>query len=281
MQTDLVLSSFNAIVRDAVDLAADIDGIGGVDGLWTYDHFSGSMVGADWSRDPFVMLGAMAAVTSRVRIGPLVANMVNRHPAQLASAINALQSLAPGRVTCGVGSGAAPGSRFASEHTAIGRDLARQADRADHLVETVEAIRAIWRGETYRGEHLVVADPTGLVDGHPPPPIVIGASSVETIGLAAQHADGVNIRASAKLAVLVRTARDQAVRHAARRRDDGRADFEVSVMIDLDPDHPLGGDPAPLEALGVARRILAVRSPYPSEALRRIAGRLGDARSGG
>ena len=279
MKTDLVLSSFNADLRAAVDLAAAVDEVGGIDGLWAYDHFSGGMVGAKWSRHPFVALGAMAAVTGRVRIGPLVANMVNRHPAQLASAINSLQSLAPGRVTCGVGAGAAPGSRFAAEHSAIGRTLATRADRASQLIETIESLRAIWRGDAYRGDHVIVSDPSGIVDGHPPPPIIVGASSTETIALAVEHADGVNIRASAKLADHAATARKHAARLTARREAEGRSPFEVSVMIDLDPDHPLGGDHNSLRALGIDRRILAVRSPYPRNALLRIVEKLGASRN--
>lgn len=261
MQTDLVLSSFNADLRDAVVLASTIDQLDGIDGLWTYDHFSGSVVGANWSSDPFVTLGALAAVTTRVGLGVLVANMVNRHPAQLASAINSLQRLAPGRVICGVGSGAAPGSRFAVEHDAIGRTLGDAASRAGHLAETIHALRATWRGDSYSGEHVELASPAGLLDAHPPPPIIVGASSTETIALAADHADGVNIRAGAAMADHVRSARERS----------GRPNFEISVMVDLDPAHPLGGDPEPLIELGVDRRILAVNSPFPREVIVAIA----------
>ena len=63
----------------------------------------------------------------------LVANITNRHPAQLASGINSIQSLAPGRVRFGVGSGAAPGSRFAVEHDMIGKQLGDLDGRRSHL----------------------------------------------------------------------------------------------------------------------------------------------------
>ena len=172
------------------------------------------------------------------------------------------------------GAGAAPGSRFAAEHTAIGRTLDARIDRANQLIETIEAVRAIWRGEAFHGDHVTVADPSGIVDHHPPPPIIVGASSTETIALAAERADGVNIRASTRLADLVRAARHHAARHADRRHETGQPAFEVSVMVDLDSEHPLGGDPSSLQALGVDRRIVAVRSPYPTVALLRIAERL-------
>jgi alkanesulfonate monooxygenase SsuD/methylene tetrahydromethanopterin reductase-like flavin-dependent oxidoreductase (luciferase family) len=118
--TDIVLSPFGADAAAMVDAARCLDE-SGFDGVWTLDHFSGSMLDRPWSREPFTVLGAMAAVTSELRVGPLVANMVNRHPALLASAASTLQSIAGGRSVLGLGSGAARGSRFAAEQDAIGR----------------------------------------------------------------------------------------------------------------------------------------------------------------
>ena len=89
MLTDLVLSPFGADPVAMVAAAAAADR-GGFAGVHTDDHFSGLVAGKAWSRDPFVVLGAIAAATDRLRVGVLVANMVNRHPAQLASAVNTL-----------------------------------------------------------------------------------------------------------------------------------------------------------------------------------------------
>ena len=104
MLTDLVLVPFGASLDEMLAAAQTADA-GGFDTVWTYDHFSGLVQGAPWSRDPFVTLGAIAATTERVNVGVLVANVANRHPAQLACAVNSLQSLAPGRVLLGVGAG--------------------------------------------------------------------------------------------------------------------------------------------------------------------------------
>ena len=98
------------------------------------------------------------------------------------------------------------------------------------------------------------------------PPIVVGASGAATVELAARVADGVNIRAVPALPELIATAR------ASQRA----TSFEISVLVDLDPAHPLGGDPEPLAALGVDRRILAVRAPYPRRALAELSTRLAD-----
>src|SRR3954453_13834612 len=148
MRTDLVLSPFGTHGAHVLAAARAADA-GGFDVLWTYDHFGGAVVGAPWSRHPFVNLGAVAAATERAGLGVVVPNASNRHPAQLASALNTLQSLAPGRVYCGVGSGTAASSPFAVEQHAIGRTPASAAVRREHLRETIACLRAIWHNRPY------------------------------------------------------------------------------------------------------------------------------------
>ncbi len=119
LTTDLLLSPFGADGPEMVE-AARVTEQAGYGGVWTLDHFSGSMVQRPWSREPFTILGAIATATSRIRIGPLVANVVNRHPALLTSAAATLQSLSGGRAVLGLGAGAAPGATFAVlEHTPL------------------------------------------------------------------------------------------------------------------------------------------------------------------
>ncbi len=254
-----MLSPFGADPGEMVAAAAVADGgESGFAGVYTYDHFSGTVADRPWSRDPFVVLGAIAARTARVRLGVLVANVANRHPAQLASAVNTLQALAPGRVMCGVGGGAAPGSRFAAEQEMVGRSLGDGAERRARLADAIAILRATWAGTP--------GGVAGVVDGSPAPPVVVGASGPATAALAARLADGVNIRpaGSADLARLVELARATA----------GERPFEVSVLDELDPGHPRGGDPAPLVALGVDRRVLVATPPYPLDAIARIAAEL-------
>ncbi len=257
--TDLVLSPHGAGVGDMV-VAAQAADARGFDTVWTYDHFSGLIAGAPWSRDPFVTLGAIAASTQRIKVGVLVANVVNRHPAQLACAVNSLQSLAPGRVAFGIGSGSARGGRFASEHYAIGRPLAASAQRRELLIESIDAVRALFSGEAFSGAQIQVAAAMAVTDGASLPPIMVGASGRETIRVACQHADGVNLLPGDDLAGRVGFAHQQAVRDP----------FEVSAFIALDVDHPLGGDPKPLADLGIKRRTLYVAAPFPIAAIAAI-----------
>ena len=226
MIIDVLATVFGADMPDLVDMARTLDD-SDIGVLWVTDHFSGAVDGAPWSRDPFVTLGAMAAVTERIELGLLVANMVNRHPVQLVSAFNSLQSIAPGRVRLGLGSGAAPGSRFAVEHEAIGRELGRTVDdRREALRDQIRAVRAIYAGaESFDSPTVSFRGLRDVVDGAAVPPIVVGASAWPTIDVALADADGVNIRFNRDLD-------EQVARIRQTRPPVGAGGFEVSVLLD-------------------------------------------------
>ena len=258
LKTDLVLAPFDSGIDDIVDAARAADG-GGIDTIWTYDHFSGLVTGRRWSRDPWVALAAVAARTERINVGVLVANVANRHPAQLACAVNSLQSLAPGRVLLGVGAGAAAGTRWSSESDAIGRSVAAADERRALLIESIAALRAIWNNEAFEGARVSVTGDAAITDGAAAPPIIVGASSAATLEVACDHADGANLLPGPDLAARVALARS--------RRPEG---FDVGVFAKLDEAHPLGGDPEPLAHLGVDRRTLWATAPYPLDAIHTI-----------
>ena len=248
MLIDLVLNPFGADLTEmmAMARAADVADVGAV---WVNDHFSGQIVGAQWSRDPFVSLGAIAAVTDHVDLGLLVVNLTNRHPVQLASAVNSVQSLAPGRVRLGVGSGAIAGSRFASEHDMIGKELGDAAARDALLRHSIEALRDIWAEVPNNASPVVGFDQlAGIVDNAVIPPIIVGASAWPTIEAAVELADGVNIRRTAALS-------EQLKRLADLDLPDG---FEVSVLDMRADGDELGVVPEDLMSTVVDRYIVTV-----------------------
>jgi alkanesulfonate monooxygenase SsuD/methylene tetrahydromethanopterin reductase-like flavin-dependent oxidoreductase (luciferase family) len=262
--TDLVISPFGADAAEMVEVArcAEESGFGGV---WTVDHFSGAMLGHGWSREAFTVLGAVAAVTERVRVGPLVANVVNRHPALLTSAIATLQSLSGGRGVLGLGSGAAPGSRFAQEHEAIGRVLGDAASRRDRLVETIEALRLLWDGRgDYDGRFVTLRSLEGVVGPEREVPVIVGAGGEATTRIACERADGVNLRVGPQTNELVALARSLTA---------GR-EFEISVHDFLDPEDPLGGPVEVWVEAGVDRRTLALGPPFDLDSIRGLGDRL-------
>jgi alkanesulfonate monooxygenase SsuD/methylene tetrahydromethanopterin reductase-like flavin-dependent oxidoreductase (luciferase family) len=255
VQIDLAVNPFDAEVPDMIRLA-QAAAQRGASAVWVADHFSGAIVGRRWSRDPFVCLGAIAAATDGVDVGLLVANMMNRHPVQLAAAINTLQSVAPGRVRLGVGSGAAPGSRFASEHRAIGTRFGDAAERRAALIDTIVALRKIWVAEPEHIGHATTLDTSfrdleGIVDGAAAPSIIVGASGWPTIALAVEHADGVNIRRTSELPALL-----------SRLNEIRPEGFEVSVLDGFDDVVRAPERVVELATAGVDRLVIGVSPPH-------------------
>ena len=269
MKTDLVLDAFGAQLPDMIR-AAQVAEDAGFDGVWVFDHFSAAVSDKAWSQDPFVALGAIAASTSRITIGPLVANMMNRHPVQLALGIASLRSVAPGRVMCAIGSGADPTSRFAIEHHAIGTKILPARERRQLLLETSEVVRLVLGASPenvidYDGEHIRVSGLRAVVEPGAMPPIIFGASGTATIELAARHADGVNIRRNARLADQIAEIRPT----IEARRAVGHH-FEISIFESMNMQDRLGGLYEETQALGIDRRTMMVFPPFELDRIREI-----------
>src|SRR3954453_23312903 len=77
----------------------------GFDHAWTYDHLGWrDLVDGPWF-DAVPTLTAAAAVTSRIRLGTLVASANFRHPVHFAREVPALDDISGGRLTLGLGAG--------------------------------------------------------------------------------------------------------------------------------------------------------------------------------
>jgi len=129
------------------------------------------------ARDTFVTLGLAAGATSRMQIFPAVTNPFTRHASVLASAIQTVEELAPGRVKLVVGSG------YTSAIT-IGRKSATLAEMRD-CVTTVKRLLA---GEA--ADFGGTKGKLGYAAGRPIP-VLVAASGPKMIELAAEIADGV------------------------------------------------------------------------------------------
>jgi alkanesulfonate monooxygenase SsuD/methylene tetrahydromethanopterin reductase-like flavin-dependent oxidoreductase (luciferase family) len=103
-----------------------------------------------------------------------------------------LDAVTEGRAILGLGTGDRLSER---EHETFGFPIEPPATRTERLAETVEAIRALLSGATYRGGRLVPALdgpilPRPVRPGSPP--IWIGGTSERAIGVAARLADAWN-----------------------------------------------------------------------------------------
>ncbi len=133
-------------------------------------------------RDPFTVLAAMAARTTRIRLGPGVTNPYSRHPALIATAMATLDELSGGRAVLGLGAGG-------TNHAALG--IRREAP-ATAIREAVELIRALWGGGTASVDGVVHARDARLdFPARADLPIYVGARGPKMLELAGTVADGV------------------------------------------------------------------------------------------
>jgi alkanesulfonate monooxygenase SsuD/methylene tetrahydromethanopterin reductase-like flavin-dependent oxidoreductase (luciferase family) len=134
-----------------VDLARRAESAGW-DGFFVWDHLMHA--GDPPACDPWVTLGAIAARTTRLRLGPLVTPLPRRRPWKVAREAATLDRLTGGRAVLGVGIGT---DRY-REFTAFSEPATTDAARAALLDEGLDIVTALWSGErvTYAGEHLTV-----------------------------------------------------------------------------------------------------------------------------
>jgi probable non-F420 flavinoid oxidoreductase len=129
-------------------------------------------------------LGAALQAT-RLPLGVVTAPGQRYHPAVIAQAIATLAEMFPGRFWAALGSGEA-----LNEHV-TGDRWPNKADRDARLLECVEVIRALLRGEEVTHDALVRVDRARVWSLPETPPALIGAAvSKETAGLVGTWADG-------------------------------------------------------------------------------------------
>jgi alkanesulfonate monooxygenase SsuD/methylene tetrahydromethanopterin reductase-like flavin-dependent oxidoreductase (luciferase family) len=124
----------------------------GWDGFFLWDHLQAG----DWAGpvvDPWVTLGAAAALTSKILLGPMVTPVPRRRPAKLAREAVTLDHLSKGRLVLGVGIGFPPDADFGD----FG-DAADNRVRAQQLDEGLAVLAGLWTGEpfTHHGPYYTV-----------------------------------------------------------------------------------------------------------------------------
>ena len=273
MKTDLLLMPMGAAYSDMRRAAVAAEEAG-FDGLWTWDHLRDPEGGVR-SRVPEVwtVLSALAEVTRRVALGPLVLNVSNRHPGLLANMAATLQEISGGRLLLGIGAGGNRRLPYAVEQEALGLEIEPDRVRAERVAGASQVLRRLWSGDesNFDGTHYRLSRPSGFLRPNPPPPIIVGGFGPRMAAIAGRHADGFNTQAAhPQLAELVRVARDE---HAAAGRDPAR--FVVTVFGGLRESYlrPDSAARASLERLGVERVILLMEPPFDTARLRE-AGRL-------
>ncbi|HET9496200.1 MAG TPA: TIGR03619 family F420-dependent LLM class oxidoreductase [Chloroflexia bacterium] len=146
------------------------------DGYFIWDHVYFGAPGAPPAPigDPWVTLAAMAAATSRIRLGTHVTPLPRRRPWKLAREVVTLDHLSNGRFTLGLGIGE---DRFGREYSAFGEPTDDRL-HGEMLDEGIDVLRGLWSGEPFscHGKHYHIDDVTFLPRPvQPTIPIWIGA----------------------------------------------------------------------------------------------------------
>lgn len=187
MHLDLLVDPFDASWPQVRDLAvaAEQRGWGGI---WTWDHLSGVVHSQDHVLEGWTLLSALAAVTERVKLGPLVLNQANREAAMVAQMAATLQEVSGGRLLLGLGAGTSPTGSYAGEQFALGRQPAHDPERRAALVAYIATIRSAWTG--------TVGGVGGFLRPDPPPPVIVAAFGPKVAAIAGEVADGINTQAA-------------------------------------------------------------------------------------
>lgn len=175
--------------RPATELYADIlDAIVeteklGFDGAWVPEHHLAD--GDGYMPSPLVTLGAIAARTSKIRIGTGIGIGPLYDPLRFAEDCAVLDILSGGRLDMGL----AIGYRR-REYDALGLDFGKRGARFD---EFLHIVRRLWAGETvdfegrfftFKGAKVAPLSPRGQI------PLHIGGFAPKALERVAQYGDG-------------------------------------------------------------------------------------------
>ena len=167
-----------AVFLDDYPLATLLEMAVEAEALGFHSVWVGDSVLAKPRFSPIVTLGAIAARTTRVRLGTSILQPLFRHPLLLAQEWATLDVLAGGRTILGVGLGAGAPGALADELANLGIQKATRGRRFD---EYLTVLKRLWTepSVTHEGAffHLREATPGYQPVQRPPPPLWIAAGS--------------------------------------------------------------------------------------------------------
>ena len=215
---------------DLVQMARMAEDLG-FDSIWNADHliyrFPEKEEQGPW--ECWSLLAALAAVTARIEIGPLVSCASFRNPALLAKIADTVDEISGGRLVLGLGAG-----WHEPEYIAFGYPFDHRVSR---FAEAIAIIHGLLRTRSvdFEGAYYSARDCELRPRGPRPqgPPIMIGSVAPRMLGLLASYGDIWNAWARQSLAELEDDRRkvDAALEEAGR--DPASVERTVSLLVDL------------------------------------------------
>ena len=185
----------HAIFQNIQRIAQEAERVG-FDSFWIMDHFIQIPVVGDAQEpilEPWTLLSALAASTSRIRLGTMVTGTPYRNPALLAKMGATVDVVSNGRLFMGIGAG-----WYEREFNAYGWTFPPRGERMKRLEEALQVITKMWTEEapSFQGRYHTVKDaicePRPVQ--RPRPPILIGGGGEQvTLRLVARHAEASNV----------------------------------------------------------------------------------------
>jgi alkanesulfonate monooxygenase SsuD/methylene tetrahydromethanopterin reductase-like flavin-dependent oxidoreductase (luciferase family) len=175
--TDLPWSQVRAMALAADQL--------GFDSIWSEDHQFGPPRGGDpW--EVWTTLAALAEVTERVRLGPIVASTNFYSPLVLARKAATVQAISGGRLVFGVGAGSLP-----AEYPKAGLPFDHPVSRFE---EAFEVMRRLFAGErfSYEGRYHRLEDTWLATVPDQPIEWMVGSQGRRMLGITLPHVQGWN-----------------------------------------------------------------------------------------
>jgi F420-dependent oxidoreductase-like protein len=169
----------------------------GFESIWLFDHFHTIPKPTDEiTFESFTSLAALAALTSRVRLGHVVICSPFRNPGLTAKMISTMDAISGGRMELGIGAG-----WKRDEWLAYGYGFPETRERLAILADHLEVITRMLDGDrhahaTFEGRHASVRDAINVPKPiqRPRVPIMVGGNGPNvTWRLAARHADELNV----------------------------------------------------------------------------------------
>ena len=169
----------------------------GFESIWLFDHFHTVPRPTDEiTFESFTTLSALAALTSRVRLGHIVICTAFRNPALTAKMISTMDAISGGRMELGIGAG-----WKRDEWLAYGYGFPETSERLARLADDLGVITAMLAGDkhehaTFEGRYSNVRNAINVPKPiqRPRVPIMVGGNGPNvTWRLAARFADELNV----------------------------------------------------------------------------------------
>jgi alkanesulfonate monooxygenase SsuD/methylene tetrahydromethanopterin reductase-like flavin-dependent oxidoreductase (luciferase family) len=191
LKVGVQLPEVERVVRwaELAEMARTAEAIG-LDSIWVGDHLLYRDRGPDpvapW--EAWSQIAALAAITTRVEIGPLVASASFHNPAVLAAKANAVDEISGGRLILGLGAG-----WNEAEYRAFGFPFDQRVSRFE---EAFTIIRALLRegyvdfgGRFYEVRDLPLLPPPNRPGG---PPLMVGSIGPRMLSITLPHVQAWN-----------------------------------------------------------------------------------------